>query len=98
MNQTSAPGLTGILLSLLGQYLAVGAAFAIPFVLAGAKRIDPHAVHGSWGFRLLILPGTMAVWPLLLWRWAKGATTPPEETNAHRKLARTAANSRPTPP
>ena len=70
-----------------GIYLACGFVFAIPFVLSGVKRIDPHAAHGSWGFRLLIIPGVMAFWPLLLKRWAGGTKTPPEENNAHRTLA-----------
>jgi len=74
-------------LILLGIYLACGFLFAIPFVLLGVKRIDPHAAHGSWGFRLLIIPGTMAFWPLLLSRWLKGVHEPPEECNAHRKAA-----------
>ena len=69
---------------LLGIYLACGLAFAIPFALIGVKRIDPHAVNGSWGFRLLIVPGTMALWPLLLNRWVKGIHQPPEERNPHR--------------
>jgi len=71
----------------LGVYLAGGLAFAIPFVFTGVKRIDPHAAHGSWGFRLLIIPGTMVFWPLLLRRWIKGVPAPPEECNAHRHLA-----------
>ena len=78
---------TEILLSLAGLYLGIGLVFAIPFVLAGVQRMDPHARHGSWGFRLLILPGTMALWPLLLWRWIRGASAPPEEQNAHRQAA-----------
>lgn len=73
-------------LIMLAVYLACGLAFAIPFVLLGVKRIDPHAAHGSWGFRLLIIPGTMALWPLLLRRWMSGAKEPPEECNAHRHL------------
>lgn len=73
-------------LILLGAYLACGLVFAIPFALVGVKKIDPHAAHGSWGFRLLIVPGTMAFWPLLLRRWATGAKEPPEECNAHRCL------------
>ena len=77
-----------ILLGLAGLYLGIGLVFAIPFVLAGAQRMDPHARYGSWGFRLLILPGTMALWPLLLWRWIKGVSAPPEEHNAHRQPAR----------
>ncbi|TAL00619.1 MAG: hypothetical protein EPO07_09445 [Verrucomicrobia bacterium] len=71
----------------LGVYLACGFVFAIPFVLGGVKKIDPHAAHGSWGFRLFIIPGTMAFWPLLLKRWASGVKEPPEEGNAHRKAA-----------
>lgn len=72
-------------LILMAIYLACGFLFAIPFVCVGVKRIDPHAAHGSWGFRLLILPGTMAFWPLLLRRWLSGAGTPPEERTAHRQ-------------
>ena len=67
-----------------GVYLAGGLMFAVPFVLFGVKRIDPHAAQGSWGFRLLIIPGTMAFWPLLLRRWLKGVHEPPEEQTAHR--------------
>ena len=73
----------------LGIYLACGFMFAVPFVLVGVKKIDPHAAHGSWGFRLLIIPGTMAFWPLLLKRWLSGVHKPPEECTAHRVAART---------
>jgi hypothetical protein len=74
-------------LILLGLYLACGFLFAVPFVLSGANRIDPHAAKGSWGFRLLIIPGAMAFWPLLLRRWLKGIHEPPEESNTHRRRA-----------
>jgi hypothetical protein len=74
-------------LILFGIYLACGLLFAVPFVWFGVKRIDPPAAHGSWGFRLLILPGAMAFWPLLLRRWMKGIQERPEENNAHRHLA-----------
>lgn len=75
-------------LILLGVYFGCGLMFAIPFVLVGVKKIDPHAAHGSWGFRLLIILGLMAFWPLLLKRWLGGVREPPEERNAHRRLAR----------
>jgi len=71
----------------LGAYLACGLVFAIPFALIGAKKIDPHATHGSWGFRVLIVPGETALWPLLLRRRASGVHEPPEECNAHRLSA-----------
>jgi len=80
--------IVAVLLILLGIYLGCGLVFAIPFVLIGVKEIDPHAAHGSWGFRLVVIPGTMAFWPLLLRRWATGVKEPPEERNAHRWAAR----------
>jgi membrane protein implicated in regulation of membrane protease activity len=74
-------------LILLAVYFAAGIFFAVPFVMFGARKIDPHAAHGSWGFRLLIFPGVAALWPLLLRRWLKGIHEPPEECNAHRRAA-----------
>jgi hypothetical protein len=79
-------------LILLGLYLACGFIFALPFVLLGARKIDPHAGPGSWGFRLLIIPGAMALWPVLLHRWYLGIHEPPEECNSHRQAARNASN------
>ena len=80
--------IAAVLLLLLGAYLACGLVFAIPFALVGVKKIDPHASHGSWGFRLLILPGAMALWPLLLRRWLSGVHEPPEECTPHRPCSR----------
>jgi hypothetical protein len=68
-------------------YTGLGLLFAVAFVARGAARIDPQAEGGSWGFRLAILPGVVALWPLLARRWARGLP-PPEERNAHRDLAR----------
>jgi hypothetical protein len=81
-----------ILLLAAGIYLLCGLAFAIPFVLVGVGKIDPHAAHGSWGFRLLIIPGTMFLWPLLARRWAKGIHEPPEERNPHRCAAKSCSS------
>jgi hypothetical protein len=82
-----------VLLIAAGIYLLVGLIFAIPFVLTGVGKIDPHAMHGSWGFRILIIPGTMFFWPLLARRGSKGVHEPPEENNPHRRLARGKAQS-----
>jgi hypothetical protein len=63
-------------LVLLGSlYLLVGLVFAGYFVARGAGRLDPVASHGTWGFRLLILPGALALWPVLLVRLLR--STPP---------------------
>ncbi len=82
------------LLIAAGIYLLTGLTFAIPFVLVGVARIDPHAAHGSWGFRVLIIPGTLLLWPLLAQRWMKGIHEPPEENNPHRRAAHNACSRR----
>ena len=67
-------------------YLAIGAAFSIPFVLFFAQRLDPAVPGSTWGFRLMILPGAAALWPLLLLRVLRGHERA-EERNAHRAAA-----------
>ena len=69
-------------------YVALGATFAVPFVAIGVQRVDPAAAAASWGFRLVILPGTVLLWPLLLFWWRSGSVAPPVEINAHRRRAR----------
>jgi hypothetical protein len=80
-----------LLLILMGIYLFCGLVFAVPFAFVGVGKIDSHAAHGTWGFRLLIIPGTAFLWPLLARRWLKGVHEPPEERNAHRCAARKGA-------
>ena len=54
---------------ILAAYLGAGLLFAIAFVWKGAARIDDAADGGSLGFRALIFPGVVALWPVLLRRW-----------------------------
>jgi hypothetical protein len=68
----------------LYAYAAIGFLFALAFVTVGVKRIDSQAVGSSLGFRLLIFPGSVAFWPMLLRRWLAGNHEPPEEENPHR--------------
>ena len=67
-------------------YLLIGLLVGVPFVVRGVGRIDPVAGSASWGFRLIILPGVVALWPILLRRWV-GGLPPPRERNAHRDAA-----------
>ena len=55
---------------LAAVYAACGLVFAAAFVTAGVGRLDPAARGTSWGFRLLIVPGTVALWPWLTRKWA----------------------------
>jgi len=76
-----------------GVYLAVGLVFAVAFVARGIEQLDPRAREATRGFRLIVLPGAAALWPLLLARWLGGAAGPPVESTAHRRAA--AAGERP---
>lgn len=71
---------------LLALYVAAGMVFAVPFVIRGVNVVDPVARESTWGFRLIVLPGVVALWPLLAKRWAGGGP-PPVERNAHRDAA-----------
>jgi len=67
----------------LSLYVLLGVVFAVAFVRVGVKRIDSQAVGTGVGFRVLIFPGSVAFWPLLLRRWARGNAEPPLERNTH---------------
>ncbi len=72
---------------LLGAvYVACGLAFAPLFVWRGVGRVDDAAKSAGVGFRLLILPGVVALWPVLLRLWLPGRRAPVER-NAHRDAA-----------
>lgn len=49
-------------------YAVVGALVAAVFLTVGVGRVDP-AARGSYLFRLLMIPATVGLWPIVLWRW-----------------------------
>jgi hypothetical protein len=55
----------------IAVYGLAGAVFAVAFVLFGIQRIDEVAEHAPFGFRLIVMPGAAALWPLLLGRWLR---------------------------
>lgn len=69
-------------------YVVLGLAFALAFAARGAGRIDPGAATGSLGFRILLVPGATALWPLLAWRWLTTSGAPPAQHDAHSDAAR----------
>jgi hypothetical protein len=46
--------------------------FALVFLALGVARIDNGAKGAGIAFRLLILPGLIALWPLMIIRWISG--------------------------
>lgn len=75
-----------LLVLLAAVYLALGALFAALFAARWAGRADPVAASGTPGFRVLIVPGSALLWPLLLARLLT-RSGPPAEVNAHRLAA-----------
>jgi hypothetical protein len=63
------PALADAVLDLLCLHAALGVVFAVAFHLRGMARIDPAAALGSRGFRVLVTPGVVALWPVLARRW-----------------------------
>lgn len=60
------------ILLIFGIYLAVGLLFGIFFAWKGVKLLDPVADDSSFTFRLLVIPGATALWPVLLIKLLKG--------------------------
>ncbi len=52
-----------------GVYLAVGVLFAVAFWIVGARKADPAVAGSSPGFYVLVIPGSIALWPFLAVRW-----------------------------
>ena len=49
----------------LETYAGLGLIFAAVFVWIGVQRLDSEALGSGVGFRLLILPGVAAFWPIV---------------------------------
>lgn len=48
----------------------IGLGVAALFLSVGVGRVDPSA-RGSYGFRVLAIPGVVVLWPVVLIRWAQ---------------------------
>ena len=57
----------------IGIYLLFGLVFAVVFVIKGADKVDESARDSTIGFKIIIIPGTMVFWPLLLNKWLKAS-------------------------
>ena len=60
-----------LLATALEAYAATGLLFACVFVAFGIKQVDPLVRGSSIGFRLIVLPGVAALWPVMLRRWIR---------------------------
>ena len=68
-----------ILLIIVAIYLALGACFVVPFLIKGLAKVD-EGTHGSTiGFKIIIIPGVIVLWPVLLKKWMKKNPAPKGE-------------------
>ncbi|HXL54691.1 MAG TPA: hypothetical protein VN958_00450 [Chitinophagaceae bacterium] len=59
----------------LAVYMMAGIVFTVLFQIKGLSKID-EGVHGSTiGFRIIIIPGCIVFWPVLLKKWIKVSRT-----------------------
>jgi len=64
-------------------YLLAGVLFTIPFQIKGLQKID-EGVHGSSiGFRIIIIPGCIMFWPILLEKWLQVNSEQREKKHKH---------------
>lgn len=54
------------LLTLLALYLMAGVLFSIYFYVKGGTRLDQGMVGTPWHFKLIIFPGVVLFWSVLL--------------------------------
>lgn len=80
--------LASVIVWFAGAYLAAGVVTAIVSIVRGLGRIDPDAVNATWGFRLIVFPGLVLLWPVIVRRMMSGAPRPPAEQTAHKRMWR----------
>ncbi len=55
-----------IVLIIVLIYIIIGLIFAVFFVSKGATKIDDSAKNINWKLKLMLLPASIAFWPILL--------------------------------
>lgn len=61
--------LPALIVEWVAVYGVIGLVVALAFLLVGLDRVDP-AARGAYGFRPLLIPGLVLLWPLVLIRWS----------------------------
>ena len=57
------------ILMIIGLYVVIGLLVGLAFVLRGVNRVDPAAGDSPFVFRIVILPGCVGLWPVVLLKW-----------------------------
>jgi hypothetical protein len=62
----------GMIWMALAWYAAAGAVFAALMLAVGLRRLDPRAHAAPLRVKALLVPGLVALWPVMLARLAGG--------------------------
>lgn len=54
-------------------YVVVGLVVGLLFVIRGVNRVDPAAASSPLIFRVVILPGSIGLWPVVLLKWIRAS-------------------------
>jgi hypothetical protein len=57
-----------IVIDLMFLYFGIGLLFGVWFVITGASKLDKGVVGTPWHFRLMLLPGSILIWSILLYK------------------------------
>jgi hypothetical protein len=57
----------------LALYAATGFAVAVAFLAFGVTRVLPEPAPVTLGARIMLFPGTAALWPYVLFRWLRSS-------------------------
>lgn len=75
-----------VILILVLIYLVLGVFFVVPFLMKGITKDE--GAHGSTiGFKIIIIPGVIVFWPVLLNKWMKNLNY--RSTKAQRNTEKT---------
>ena len=64
--------IVSIALLAAGVYVLIGIVFYFPFIRKGVHTFDDGVKSAPLFMKILIFPGTVALWPILLKKWRKG--------------------------
>lgn len=62
-----------LILILTAIYALIGMCVALGFAFKGVNRTDPVAAKAPLAFRLMIVPGSAGLWPVVLVKWLRAS-------------------------
>jgi hypothetical protein len=88
----SVVGVLVIVYGVAAVYAGCGLIVAVLFLAFWCKPFDPSAKDGTWGFRVFIVPGIIALWPVILAKVltvrSGGSAQGPAETPVRQETSR----------